>query len=440
MPLATETQLTEVIDITAALINSVRAAIGDLGQLPTNDKDSIVESINELEALVQSYTASSVADITAINAQITTILQDLNDKIDSSALASIATSGSYDDLSGVPSDFNPSPHTHTSSEITDFNAAVDSHILSVTDGAPAALDTLNELAAALGDDPNFATTITSLIALKANTDDLNSVATSGDYNDLSNTPPPAPVDSVNSQTGAVVLNSSDVGLDQVDNTSDADKPISTTQQAAFDDRYTKAEVDPFVLNINQSIADLEADKLEASDIADFETSTQLNSRDAANRERANHTGTQLANTISDFENAVRQIYDTTIDINNAEVTASDNANPVAIHNVQITPQHSGLYSVRSITKCSYNITTSDGIVTMKINGNQVDFWRKEPKDSGGADGSSGTNQRETALNHDYFNATAGVPFQVLIEIAPESNNVVMTSKKSTLEIKRLLEV
>jgi len=35
------------------------------------------------------------------------------------------------------------------------------------DSSPAALDTLNELAAALGDDPNFATTVTNSIALKA---------------------------------------------------------------------------------------------------------------------------------------------------------------------------------------------------------------------------------------------------------------------------------
>ena len=44
--------------------------------------------------------------------------------------------------------------------------------------------------------------------------------------------------------------------------------------------------------------------VQSSDIANFETTTQLNSRDTANRDRANHTGTQLANTISDFDSAV----------------------------------------------------------------------------------------------------------------------------------------
>ena len=39
-------------------------------------------------------------------------------------------------------------------------------VASITDSAPATLDTLNELAAALGDDPNFATTVTNNLATK----------------------------------------------------------------------------------------------------------------------------------------------------------------------------------------------------------------------------------------------------------------------------------
>jgi hypothetical protein len=42
------------------------------------------------------------------------------------------------------------------------------------------------------------------------------------------------------KAGAVT--SSDVGLSNVDNTSDADKPISTLQQAAFDDRLVWVDV------------------------------------------------------------------------------------------------------------------------------------------------------------------------------------------------------
>jgi len=43
---------------------------------------------------------------------------------------------------------------------------VDNEVAGLVDSAPATLDTLNELAAALGDDPNFATTVTNSIATK----------------------------------------------------------------------------------------------------------------------------------------------------------------------------------------------------------------------------------------------------------------------------------
>ena len=75
----------------------------------------------------------------------------------------------------------------TISTVADKNY-VDTKIAEAIDSAPGALDTLNELAAALGDDPNFATTITNQIATKANTADLEAVATSGSYTDLSNKP------------------------------------------------------------------------------------------------------------------------------------------------------------------------------------------------------------------------------------------------------------
>lgn len=42
------------------------------------------------------------------------------------------------------------------------------------------------------------------------------------------------VTSVNTRIGDIILGKSDVGLDNADNTSDVDKPISTLQQAAFD--------------------------------------------------------------------------------------------------------------------------------------------------------------------------------------------------------------
>lgn len=49
-------------------------------------------------------------------------------------------------------------------------------------------------------------------------------------------PPPYPVTSVAGRTGAVTLTKSDVGLSNVDNTSDVNKPISTATQAALDSK------------------------------------------------------------------------------------------------------------------------------------------------------------------------------------------------------------
>lgn len=52
------------------------------------------------------------------------------------------------------------------------DAAITAAIDNLINGAGPALDTLQELSAALGDDPNFATTISSELALKANAADI----------------------------------------------------------------------------------------------------------------------------------------------------------------------------------------------------------------------------------------------------------------------------
>ena len=63
--------------------------------------------------------------------------------------------------------------TQPVSTLSDFQTAVDARVQLVVDAAPAALDTLNELAAALGDDPNYAATVTtSLGALDSRLDTI----------------------------------------------------------------------------------------------------------------------------------------------------------------------------------------------------------------------------------------------------------------------------
>jgi len=67
-------------------------------------------------------------------------------------------------LTGTPTAPTPAAGTNTTQVST--TAFVQTAIANLIDSSPGALDTLNELAAALGDDPNFATTVTNALAGK----------------------------------------------------------------------------------------------------------------------------------------------------------------------------------------------------------------------------------------------------------------------------------
>lgn len=85
---------------------------------------------------------------------------------------------------GIADAKNRANHTglQLAATISDLTAAIDARIGTVVAGAPTALDTLNELAAALGDDPNFSATIsTQLGALDTRIDTLESGTAAGGY-------------------------------------------------------------------------------------------------------------------------------------------------------------------------------------------------------------------------------------------------------------------
>lgn len=102
------------------------------------------------------------------------------------------------------------------------NTSINTAVAALVATAPAALDTLNELAVALGSDPNFATTITTSLGLKA---------------------PAADPTFTGTVTGVTKAH---VGLGSVDNTADAAKPVSTAQAAA--DGLRLLATDPSVTN------------------------------------------------------------------------------------------------------------------------------------------------------------------------------------------------
>lgn len=75
--------------------------------------------------------------------------------------------------------------------------------------------------------------------------------------------------------------------------------------------YTETELDAGQLD-NRYYTETETDallvpKLEAADIANFETTTQLNIRDTNNRARANHTGTQTLSTLAQSGATTNQV-------------------------------------------------------------------------------------------------------------------------------------
>lgn len=116
--------------ITADLIGSVTGTVSDISNFDTND---LVEGSTNLYF--------------------------------SNARAQAATAASYDAAGSATSAAN----TAYTNAITYAGQYTDNAIAALVDSAPALLDTLNELAAAIGDDANFATTLTNSVALKQNT-------------------------------------------------------------------------------------------------------------------------------------------------------------------------------------------------------------------------------------------------------------------------------
>jgi hypothetical protein len=102
---------------------------------------------------------------------------------------------------------------------------------SIVGAAPGTLDTLVELAAAINNDDDFATTIADSIATKVSQTDLDTHTT--------NTNNPHAV------------TATQVGLGNVDNTSDTNKPVSTAQQTALNSKAPTANPS-FTGTINSS--------------------------------------------------------------------------------------------------------------------------------------------------------------------------------------------
>jgi hypothetical protein len=148
--------------------------------------------VNANLANTNAYIASTQGNIDTLTGTVNSNLANTNAYIAS-------TQGNIDTLTGTVNSnlantnaYIASNYTTLWSALTSTNTSIRSSISTevsnLVNSAPATLDTLNELAAALGDDANFASTVTSSLALKANTSSLATVATTGAYSDLTGTP------------------------------------------------------------------------------------------------------------------------------------------------------------------------------------------------------------------------------------------------------------
>lgn len=162
----------EIVDAT---ISAVLAGKAGLQGVSINGSELTPDTNNKvsfnLPAVLQT-TGSSTTDVMSQNAVTTS----LSNKVDSSSLASVATSGSYSDLSN-----KPTIPTKTSELTNDSNFVSSSNLATVaTSGSYADLSnkpTIPTKTSDLTNDSNFVSSTS-----------LATVATSGSYSDLSNTP------------------------------------------------------------------------------------------------------------------------------------------------------------------------------------------------------------------------------------------------------------
>lgn len=166
---------TECKDIRTLL----NANAADLTALNTTAKGNLVAAINELVTEIGAATGETDLSVGTNNATTLVIESSTGANVTLSAatalLAGLMAAADKDKLDGIATGatansadatlLDRSNHTGTQlhSTISDFDTAVNALIENVVDAAPAALDTLNELAAALGDDPNFSATMTTAL-------------------------------------------------------------------------------------------------------------------------------------------------------------------------------------------------------------------------------------------------------------------------------------
>lgn len=175
-----------------AIRTLVNGNVADLSALDTTAKANLVLAINEIKAALDT----AASDISALEAADITLAGDIADVAgDVGTLASLTTTVKTDLVSAINELQNELDNLDVSGQVgaliddaqtlttktwssSKINSEIEAAVAALVDGAPALLDTLNELAAAINDDASFATTVTNALATKA--DDSTVVKLTGD--------------------------------------------------------------------------------------------------------------------------------------------------------------------------------------------------------------------------------------------------------------------
>ena len=295
---------------------------------------------------------------------------------------------------------------------SEVSSSITAAINNLVDGAPGALDTLNELAAAINDDSNYATTLTSALATKANLSDVTTaLETKANSNDvttaISAAASTAASDATSkanaaqaaataaaatdatakanaaqlaaettaaadatakanaAQTAAgteadtkvsnaiAAITKSSVGLANVDNTSDANKPVSTAQATAIANAKSEAIADA-TSQVNSVIASAPAalntlDELAAAlgDDASFAATITSSLTAKAPLESPTFTGT------------VSGITKTMVGLGNVDNTSDANKPISSLTQTALNAKSDNLMSTDLTTSTNYSISSSD---------------------------------------------------------------------------------
>lgn len=166
--------------ITQYADSDVQAYISAGTGISINGSGEISTSITQYaDSDVQSYlSAGSGISISGSGQISSTITQYADSDVQSylSAGAGITISGSGQIASSITQYADSDVASYLTANSYATESYVTTQVNNVIDSAPGALDTLNELAAALGDDANFSTTVTNSIATKLATSDFTSTA------------------------------------------------------------------------------------------------------------------------------------------------------------------------------------------------------------------------------------------------------------------------